>query len=132
LQGNSSNLLLVPLGNIVFAGSGADRTLRVSPAAGQTGSATITITASDGINSVRQRFVLTVDVPPKLFISRAGNVVDLSFETVAGGTYFLEYKDSFTEATWKTLRSFIGSGEFITVADALSDEVSRLYRLRIQ
>ncbi len=60
LSGNSSNTNLVPTNNIVFGGSGANRTVTVSPAAGQTGSATITVTVSDGSLTASDTFVLTV------------------------------------------------------------------------
>ncbi|MBI1874429.1 MAG: adhesin, partial [Acidobacteria bacterium] len=48
LSGSSSNTTLVPTANIVFGGSGASRTVTVTPAANQNGSATITVTVSDG------------------------------------------------------------------------------------
>lgn len=44
----SSNPALVPLSNIVFAGSGANRTLSATTVAGQIGGTVITVTASDG------------------------------------------------------------------------------------
>lgn len=44
----SSNTTLVPNGNIVFGGSGANRTVTVTPASGQTGTVTITLTVQDG------------------------------------------------------------------------------------
>ncbi len=61
LSGTSSNPTLVPAGNIVFGGSGANRTVRVTPAATQYGSAVITITVSDaGSASASDTFTLTV------------------------------------------------------------------------
>ena len=60
LSGNSSNPTLVPSGNIVLGGSGANRTVTVTPAAGQSGTATITVSVSDGTLSASNRFVLTV------------------------------------------------------------------------
>jgi len=56
----SSNLTLVPTNNIVFGGSGANRTVTVTPANNQTGSATITVTVSDGTHLTNDTFVLTV------------------------------------------------------------------------
>ena len=44
VSGSSSNTTLVPSANIVFGGSGADRTVTVTPAANQSGTATITVT----------------------------------------------------------------------------------------
>src|SRR5205085_1892609 len=83
LRNNSSNLLLVPLSNIVFGGAGTNRTVKITPAPGEVGSATITITVSDGVNIGRQKFLVTVVPAPMLFISRLGNTVNLSFETLA-------------------------------------------------
>src|SRR5207253_1363348 len=48
LTGSSSNTALVPNANIVFGGSGANRTVTVTPVAGQIGTAVITTTVSDG------------------------------------------------------------------------------------
>ena len=47
----SSNTTLVPNGNIVFSGTGGNRTLVVTPAANQTGTATITVTVTDSYNT---------------------------------------------------------------------------------
>ena len=63
---SSNNTTLVPNANIVLGGSGANRTVTVTPAANQTGSATITITVSDGTNSASDSFVLTVNTPPTI------------------------------------------------------------------
>lgn len=61
LSGTSSNTTLVPDGNIVFGGSGASRTVSVTPAADQFGSATITLTVSDPDGgSAQEPFTLTV------------------------------------------------------------------------
>jgi len=48
VSGSSSNPSLVPPGNIVFGGSGANRTVTVTPATTVFGTATITIQVSDG------------------------------------------------------------------------------------
>src|SRR5205809_760979 len=61
---------LVPDGNIVFGGSGPNRTLTLMPAANQSGTATITITVADPDGASASRsFVLTVSPvndPPKI------------------------------------------------------------------
>ncbi len=66
LSAASSNQTLVPNGNIVFAGSGGNRTVTVTPAAGQTGSVQITITVSDGSLTAQSSFALTVQVATAL------------------------------------------------------------------
>jgi uncharacterized repeat protein (TIGR01451 family) len=57
---SSLNTTLVPTDAIVLSGSGTSRSLSVSPVAGQTGSATITITVSDDQLSAADSFVLAV------------------------------------------------------------------------
>lgn len=63
VAGNSSNLPLVPIANISFGGSGADRTVRVIPVTNQVGSATITVTVNDGAAGgiSNMTFVVTVN-----------------------------------------------------------------------
>jgi autotransporter-associated beta strand protein len=60
-SGSSSNPTLVPNGNIVFGGSGANRTVIVTPVSGLSGSATITVTLTDnGSLTAQDTFTLTV------------------------------------------------------------------------
>jgi subtilisin-like proprotein convertase family protein len=61
VSGSSSNPALVPNGNIVFGGSGSNRTVTVTPAANANGSATITVNVSDGTATTTDTFVLTVN-----------------------------------------------------------------------
>jgi hypothetical protein len=61
LSASSSNTVLVPDANIVLGGSGASRTVTVTPASNQNGSTTITLTVSDGTASSTDTFVLTVN-----------------------------------------------------------------------
>ena len=60
LSKSSGNPTLIPDANIVFGGSGANRTVTLTPAAGQTGVATITIGVNDGTNTVNTNFVVSV------------------------------------------------------------------------
>lgn len=60
VSASSSNTTLVPNANLVLGGSGANRTLTATPAANKFGSATITVTVSDGSLSSSDTFVLTV------------------------------------------------------------------------
>ena len=54
----SSNTTLVPTANIVLGGTNPSRTVTVTPAAGQSGSATITLSVSDGIFTTSSSFVI--------------------------------------------------------------------------
>jgi hypothetical protein len=59
----SSNAGLISGGGLVFGGSGANRTLTLTPVTGQTGSSTITMTVNDGQNTSSSSFQLTVTAP---------------------------------------------------------------------
>lgn len=60
LGASSSNTSLVPNGNLVLAGSGADRTLKVTPKPGVTGETIITVSVSDGKLTTSETFTLLV------------------------------------------------------------------------
>ena len=65
LMGQSTDTTLVPNANIVFGGSGANRTVTVIPAADRSGGPiTITVTVSDGVNSPTSAFTVTVTPAP--------------------------------------------------------------------
>jgi len=51
---------LVPPAGLILGGTGGNRTLTITPAAGHQGSAAITITAWDGVNFAIQSFILNV------------------------------------------------------------------------
>ena len=81
---SSDNPALVPLANITLGGVNPDRTITITPAPNLGGSATITVTVSDGTTAVSDTFVLTVtgvDDPPT--ISDIGP--QLTTEAVATG-----------------------------------------------
>ncbi len=72
LSSSSSNNTLVPNSEIVFGGSGTNRTITITPTSGQFGTATITVSVSDGSVQVSDIFVLTVNevstgnTPPRI------------------------------------------------------------------
>ncbi|HEX5219301.1 MAG TPA: LamG-like jellyroll fold domain-containing protein [Verrucomicrobiae bacterium] len=58
--GSSSDQTLVPDGSIVIAGTGTNRSFTLQPATNQFGTATITLTVSDGAQTAASSFTLTV------------------------------------------------------------------------
>lgn len=60
LTKRSGNPSLVPDENILIGGSGANRTVTVTPLAGQTGSATLTVAVSDGTFSTVDTFIVSI------------------------------------------------------------------------
>ena len=64
VSGSSDNSTLVLPANIVFGGSNSNRTVTITPEAGQTGVANITITVSDGTDTTSSVFQLSVRQRP--------------------------------------------------------------------
>ncbi len=56
----TSNPAVIPVAGAVLGGAGASRTITITPAVGQSGNSTITITVSDGTLSASDTFVVTV------------------------------------------------------------------------
>jgi hypothetical protein len=104
LGATSSNLSLVPINNISFSGTGTNRTMIVMPANNQIGTASITVTASDGVLTASRAFVLTVTGsadPPS--ISGIGDVV--TDEDVETGLISFTVSDPETPLTNLTVRA---------------------------
>ena len=101
LSGSSSNTTLVPNASIVFGGSGASRTVTVIPASGQSGTATITVTVSDGSLSTSDTFVLTVNAntAPNIY-TISGLYLNVGDTIGPRGCYIW---DAETEASFLTL-----------------------------
>ena len=66
VSGSSADTTLVPTANIAFGGADANRTITVTPALNKAGTATITVTVSDGTDTASDTFVLTVTPKPTI------------------------------------------------------------------
>jgi VCBS repeat-containing protein len=100
VSGSSSNAALVPNSNIVFAGTGAARTVTVTPAPNQYGSAAITVTVTDGsgltavetfllsVTQVTYAFSNVQNAPPPASKSsfKAGSAVPMKWQFKRGST----------------------------------------------
>ena len=64
LSAESSDAALLPLGDIVFGGSGTARTVTLTPEKDKSGKTTVTLTVSDGELSAETTFVLDVAAGP--------------------------------------------------------------------
>jgi len=63
ISNSTSNPALIPSANILVGGSGTNRTLTITPTAGQQGSALITLYVSDGQNVSSTSFTVKVGAP---------------------------------------------------------------------
>jgi hypothetical protein len=77
LTGSSENQELVPAANIVFGGSGENRTVTITPAADQSVSAIITITVSDGEMTAETTFNLIVNPVTGIDKEKLKTIIDL-------------------------------------------------------
>ncbi|HRE83655.1 MAG TPA: Ig-like domain-containing protein, partial [Opitutaceae bacterium] len=77
----SSNPVLVPASSIVLEGSGASRSITVVPAANQSGTATITVTVTDGLATATDTFVLTVNA-----LNTAPSISSIASRTIDANT----------------------------------------------
>jgi hypothetical protein len=77
ITASSSNQALVPDASLIFGGSGAERTLTVTPAPGASGTAIITVTVSDGLLTKTSTF--NVIVMPVYYLAEGatGDFFDL-------------------------------------------------------
>jgi glucose/arabinose dehydrogenase len=115
LSGASSDPALVPPANIVFGGSGTNRTVSVTPAAGQQGSATITITVSNAQVSSSTSFVLTVGTSSTL-VARYAFEGDASDSSGYGNNGTLVGNPPFAPGRVGNLAvSFNGTNQYVTI-----------------
>jgi len=84
---SSSNPALFPEAGLVLGGSGASRTLTITPAAGQSGSSAITITASDLLLSVSRSFNVMVVPSAGIVFNDAFDYADGSITTNSAGLW---------------------------------------------
>ncbi len=90
IAATSSNTTLVPNANIVSGGSAPGCTLTLTPVTAQTGSAIITVTASDGLLPSVQTFTLTVN-PNIVTITQYATYRGWSDQTFARTCYEYRY-----------------------------------------
>lgn len=81
LSAASSNPALIPNAAIQFGGSGNSRTVRIVPAINQSGTATITLTVSDGMATATDTFAVTVNP-----VNDLPNISDISGRTILEDT----------------------------------------------
>ncbi len=93
VSAKSDNAAVLPAANIAVSGTGADRTLTLTPVKGKAGSAKITVTVADGDFTVEKSFTVTVTTGPGLrAVTRIEGGTDGTL--VAGDT--LKYSASIT------------------------------------
>ncbi len=107
LSAVSSNPTLVPNGNIALSGSAGNRSITVTPATSQSGTATITIFVSDGLLTASSSFDVTVgagNTPPE--ISPVPSLLTDSYTTITNVPVVVSDKESRPEDLTLTATSY--------------------------
>jgi hypothetical protein len=95
---------------------------------------TLRLTGSDTTGGLTTDFLMLVPFSeqPRLTISSGGNQVTLSFATVAGLTYTLEYKDRLADPTWGSLSPTVAGDGTVKSVSQPAGQPARFYRLSAQ
>jgi hypothetical protein len=124
----------LPLDAIFLGGSGADRTIRFTPPTDATGPVVVTLRALDTGGEYSEGFLTVSIVPPSgphiTSIAAGPEGISITFETVAGLPYTVEYQDALSAPDWNALPAVLGTGETVTLTDPAPLGASRFYRLR--
>ncbi len=111
------------------AGDGVNETITYLPPTNGTGILVVKRVSGSG------EFSLLANVaPPPLLTAPTldGNDLILSFQTLAGRTYSVEYKDSLSDPVWQQLGSVPGDGDLMRMTNSISAAQQRFYRLKVQ
>ena len=97
VSGVSTNQSLLPDANLLFSGSGSNRTVTAIPVAGQAGTTLLTVTASDGYTGTPRSFLLNVtNAPPAISVQPADQSAsigqNIAFSVTAAGSQPLVYQ----------------------------------------
>lgn len=99
------------------------------------GSYRVIISSADVSVVSREARLTVVTTPPAPEISSVRLTetgVAVSFATIVGGTYTLEYKVSLADAAWRPAGAVPGTGAIQTITDSTATEASRFYRVRVE
>jgi hypothetical protein len=137
LSKECANTNLVPVANIVFGGSGANRTVTVTPATGQAGTATITVIVTDakgarGFATFELTVVQAVPNPPVFAGSTLSN--QLFKVTITGDAGFNYYIQASTNlVNWQNVFTNLNATPPFVWQDPQTTNFSRrFYRVLIE
>jgi hypothetical protein len=104
----TSSTLLLPTNRITFTGTGSARTVNLSPIPGETGTITVTLTVSDGVDSAQRTFTLTINPGDEALLVPAGG----NWRYLDDGTNPTNWKQpSFIDSTWPIGPAQLGNGD---------------------
>ena len=100
------------------------------------GNYTVSLTAfgSENTNTLTRVNYIVVETAPPLVLTGvlSGASFVLSFESVAGKTYDVEYKDTLNDLSWQFLQAVSGDGSTIQVTNFPATSGERYFRVKTQ
>jgi alpha-amylase len=124
ITATSDNHVLLPDENITLSGTGASRTLTITPADGATGNATVTITVSDGVNSTVRTFSIRSLLPA--ISVRVTPAMDSTSDPAYESNNFNGSNGGFGFGPWSVTAA--NGGSYVGVA-GLSDALPRAFSI---
>jgi hypothetical protein len=108
LTASSSDSRILPASRVVMTGTGAQRSVQLRPVPGESGTATVTLSLSDGTDTVTRSFTLTVSTgDPALLVSAGTNWRYLDSGANPAGWQM----PAFNDAAWPLGPAQLGFGE---------------------
>jgi hypothetical protein len=132
-----SNTNLVPTNNIVFGGGGASRTVTVTPATGQSGTAIITVSVADASGARGfATFTLTVIAAPNPPVFSGSSVSNKVFRVTvsgdAGFNYYIQASTNLATTNWQTVfTNLAASTPFLWQDPQATNFNRRFYRVLV-
>lgn len=126
-----SNTNLIPLSNIVFGGSGANRTVTITPQLGQTGTATITIIVTDaqGARGFATFDLTVVPAPPNPPVlsnyALSNQLFQVTITGDAGSDYYIQASTNLTD--WQTVFTNLNAVPPVNWMDPQTTNFSRRF-----
>jgi len=128
----ASDSKLIPLSGLLLSGSGSDRAITITPAAGQTGLTAIVVLVSDGLAiTVKSFAVMVIPNPGSSLtgISRQPDGFLLKGTGNLGATYFVQVSTNLID--WMTLTNLtLTTNSGFQFLDANPAAPARFYRLQ--
>lgn len=126
---------LIPGLELQYSSPAQTGVLHLTPAQGRAGVASVTVTVSDRQqqnSTISRTFTVSARAPAvNLGIVRNGSQIAISFATLLGQNYVVEYTESLVVPVWQSLGAAVsGTGSEVTVNDSLAAAGARFYRVR--
>ncbi len=140
----STNPALIPLSNVIFGGSGGNRTVTATPVTNMNGSAKITVSLSDGSLTVTDTFTVTVspvnDAPTDITLSGLGSLNENNAPNATVGSLSATDVDVSQTHTFSLVSgagsadngSFSIVGSSLVLNDVSNYEAKNTYQVRIE